>query len=200
MKRVFALLLATLLSVTALGGCGHPDLNMDRYQYDGYQNVQWGSTPEDVVSQLGLSKKQVDRLEPSKMDEGLPEGTFGYEVTKTCMLFGMFVETRLYFAESLYGMDQYSGLYEMKIVLTKYRSTTNVLPERLPMMIPTTGWILRPSSMSMICGESIMSTGPPAPGKMNTAAGKRSPGPVMPLCRICRLMPIPLPLMRQLKR
>ena len=119
MKRVFALLLATLLSVTALGGCGHPDLNMDRYQYDGYQNVQWGSTPEDVVSQLGLSKKQVDRLEPSKMDEGLPEGTFGYEVTKTCMLFGMFIETRLYFAESLYGMDQYSGLYGMKIVFNE---------------------------------------------------------------------------------
>lgn len=114
-------LLAALLAVLMLGACGQDAVNMDIYQYDGYQNLQWGSVPERAIYQLGLSKRQVDRMEKSHA-EGLPEGTFGYEITRTTKLFGLYVEAEFYLSEGLYGLDQYTGVYGMKI-------TFNEVPE-----------------------------------------------------------------------
>lgn len=122
MKKFLFLLISAAAAVSLMGSCGQSELNMDTYRYDGYQNIQWGSAPEQVLYQMGMSQKQVDHLEAERLDEGLPEGTFGYEVTKTTMMFGLFTETELYFAETLYGMEQYTGLYGMRI-------TFNEVPE-----------------------------------------------------------------------
>lgn len=112
-KRLLSLL-TVLLAMSVLCACGQDEVNMDTYHYDGYQNLQWGSVPERAIYQLGLSKRQVDRLEKSHT-EGMPEGTFGYEITRTTKLFGLYVEAEMYFAENLYGMEQYTGVYGMKI-------------------------------------------------------------------------------------
>ena len=114
MKRLLSLLAAVMMTVGLLCSCGQAEVNMDTYHYDGYMNVQWGSAPERVIYQLGISKRQIDRMEQNRL-EGMPEGTFGYEVTRTTMLFGLYAEAELYFAKSLYGMEQYTGIYGMKI-------------------------------------------------------------------------------------
>lgn len=119
MKRLLNLLAAVTAAVVCCSCSLSSGLNMDEYRYDGYQNVQWGSEPEQVIYQMGLSDKQVDRLESDRLDDELPEGTFAYEVTKTTMMFGRFIEARLYLAESLYGMEQYTGLYGMKIIFNE---------------------------------------------------------------------------------
>ena len=119
MKRLLTLLTAAVMVMGLSCSCSTSGLNMDIYRYDGYQSVQWGSAPEQVIGQMGLADTQVDRLEQSRLEKDLPEGTFVYEVTKTTMMFSRFVETRLYFAEDLYGTGQYTGLYGMKIIFNE---------------------------------------------------------------------------------
>lgn len=104
---------ATLFSFTSCS-IGQPETAMDTYHYDGYLNAQWGSDPDQVANQLQLDRTQWVRLEDSAL-EGMPEGTFGYEITRTTMMFGLYMETEMYFASSLEGVGDYIGLYAMKI-------------------------------------------------------------------------------------
>lgn len=119
MKKFLSLLMSAVMAAGLFGSCSRSELNMDVYRYDGYQNIQWGSAPQQVLYQMGMDQGQVDHLAEARLDEGLPEGTFGYEVTKTTMMFGLFTETELYFAESLYGMEQYTGLYGMRLTFNE---------------------------------------------------------------------------------
>ena len=87
---------------------------MDTYHYDGYLNAQWGSDPDEVANQLQLDRTQWVRLEEDQL-AGMPEGTFGYAITRTTMMFGLYMDTEMYFAPSLEGVGDYIGLYAMKI-------------------------------------------------------------------------------------
>lgn len=124
-KKGAAVLAALLLSSCTIG---QGPSEMDTFQYDGYLNAQWGSTPSEVLSQLQLSKNQWVRLEDEQVAE-MPEGTFGYEITRTTMQFGLYLRTELYFAESLEGVGDYIGLYAMKISFIEdpeYYSTSDL--------------------------------------------------------------------------
>ena len=114
MKRILALLLI-LAAVFLLPSCGQFSEDWDVYQYDGYLNAQWGMTPDEVVYALGINRSQIERM-PEEELKGLPEGTFGYELTKYVSKNGTRVRAYLYFAESLYGHPQYVGLYAVKLV------------------------------------------------------------------------------------
>lgn len=109
-------------ALLALCSCGQSELYMDTYGYDSYQNLEWGCTPARMMYHLGLSRRQVDRLEPSRMGSSLPEGTFGYEISRVTRMFGIYVETELYAGKDLYGSGLYTGVYGMKI-------TFNEVPE-----------------------------------------------------------------------
>ena len=126
-RKILPLLLAAAITLT---GCsiGEPESHMDTYRYDGYLNAQWGSTPDEVATQLQLPKSQWVRMEDELLD-GMPEGTFGYEVIRTTMLFGLYTETELYFAQSLNGIGEYLGFYGMKITFIEdpeYYSTSDL--------------------------------------------------------------------------
>ena len=107
---------AGILALVSLAGCsiGQPPTAMDTYQYDGYLNAQWGSDPDAVADQLQLDRSQWVRLEEEQL-AGMPEGTFGYEIIRTTMMFGLYMDTEMYFAPSLEGVGEYIGLYAMKI-------------------------------------------------------------------------------------
>lgn len=105
-----------------LCSCSQSELYMDTYGYDSYQNLEWGCTPARMMYHLGLTRRQIDRLEPSRMGEDLPEGTFGYEISRVTRMFGIYVEAELYAGKNLYGSDLYTGVYGMKI-------TFNEVPE-----------------------------------------------------------------------
>lgn len=128
-KRAVSLLLAgaAALSLTSCA-IGQGPSDMDTYRYDGYLNAQWGSTPEQVANQLQLSKSQWVRIEDELLTD-MPAGTFGYEITRTTMQFGLYVKTELYFAQQLEGVGDYIGLYAMKITFIEdpeYYSTSDL--------------------------------------------------------------------------
>lgn len=128
-KRAAALLLAgaAALSFTSCS-IGQGPSDMDTYHYDGYLNAQWGSTPEQVANQLQLNKSQWVRIEDEQLTD-MPEGTFGYEIIRTTMQFGLYMHTELYFAQSLEGVGDYIGLYAMKITFIEdpeYYSTSDL--------------------------------------------------------------------------
>ena len=52
MKRLLNLLAAVTAAVVCCSCSLSSGLNMDEYRYDGYQNVQWGSEPEQVIYQM----------------------------------------------------------------------------------------------------------------------------------------------------
>lgn len=119
MKKILRGVSAAAAGVTALvalSSCsvGQPETAMDTYHYDGYLNAQWGSDPDEVANQLQLDRTQWVRLEEEQL-EGMPEGTFGYAITRTTMMFGLYMDTEMYFASSLEGVGDYIGLYAMKI-------------------------------------------------------------------------------------
>ena len=60
MKRILAVVLAMVV-VLALSSCGGTDQDRDLYHYDTFLNAKWGSDPDEVFSDLGLSKTQVAR-------------------------------------------------------------------------------------------------------------------------------------------
>ncbi|MBR6790413.1 MAG: hypothetical protein IKM31_06070 [Oscillospiraceae bacterium] len=119
MRKFLFLLTAAVMAAGLFGSCSRSELNMDVYRYDGYQNIQWGSAPQQVLYQMGMDQSQVDHLAAARLDEDLPEGTFAYEVVDTTMMFGLFTETELYFAEDLYGTGQYTGLYGMRLTFNE---------------------------------------------------------------------------------
>lgn len=128
-KRAAALLLAgaAALSFTSCS-IGQGSSDMDTYHYDGYLNAQWGSTPDQVANQLQLNKSQWVRIEDELLTD-MPAGTFGYEIVRTTMLFGLYMHTELYFAQSLEGVGDYIGLYAMKITFIEdpeYYSTSDL--------------------------------------------------------------------------
>ena len=114
--RGFAAAAAGAAALLSLSGCavGQPETAMDTYHYDGYLNAQWGSAPDEVANQLQLDRTQWVRLEEDQL-AGMPEGTFGYAITRTTMMFGLYMDTEMYFAPSLEGVGDYIGLYAMKI-------------------------------------------------------------------------------------
>ena len=129
-RRWFAALTAGIAAVFSLSSCsiGQAETDMDIYHYDGYLNAQWGSTPEEVATQLQLVRSQWVRLEDDQL-EGMPEGTFGYEIIRTTMMFGLYMKTELYFADTLEGAGEYIGLYAMKITFQEdpeYYSTSDL--------------------------------------------------------------------------
>ncbi|MEG2597542.1 MAG: hypothetical protein RR977_03855, partial [Oscillospiraceae bacterium] len=89
----------------------------DRYQYDTFLNAKWGSDPEKVFSDLGLTKKQIARQnEDQNAKSGYPKGTFSYKITKKSSLYGVPVSAELLFADNLYGLPQHIGLYAVKVI------------------------------------------------------------------------------------
>jgi len=112
MKRFLALLAVFCL---LLSSCSSSQETWDVYQYDGYLNAQWGMTPDEAVYALGINRSQIERISDREL-EGLPEGTFGYELTQYTSKHGTRIRAYLYFAETLFGDPQYVGLYAMKLV------------------------------------------------------------------------------------
>ena len=55
------------LNVINLSRIGQAETDMDIYHYDGYLNAQWGSTPEEVATQLQLVRSQWVRLEDDQL-------------------------------------------------------------------------------------------------------------------------------------
>ena len=58
MKRIAAVLMA-LITLVTFSACWGSDQDRDLYQYDTFLNAKWGSDPDQVFADLGLSKKQV---------------------------------------------------------------------------------------------------------------------------------------------
>ena len=114
--RGFAAAAAGAAALLSLSGCavGQPETAMDTYHYDGYLNAQWGSDPDEVANQLQLDRTQWVRLEEDQL-AGMPEGTFGYAITRTTMMFGLYMDTEMYFAPSLEGVGDYIGLYAIHV-------------------------------------------------------------------------------------
>ena len=124
MKRLLTVIIA-LITVFAFSSCGGGDQDRDLYQYDTFLNAKWGSDPDQVFSDLGLSKKQVARQGTSvDSEQGYPEGTFSYKITKKSSMYGLPVSVELLFADHLYDLPQHVGLYAVKVTfLEDYPST-----------------------------------------------------------------------------
>lgn len=124
MKRIAAVLMA-LITLVTLSACGGSDQDRDLYQYDTFLNAKWGSDPDQVFADLGLSKKQVARQgETIDREKGYPEGTFSYKITKKSSMYGLPVSVELLFADHLFGLPQHIGLYAVKVTfLEDYPST-----------------------------------------------------------------------------
>ncbi len=110
-----AVIISAVLTAGVFGSCsiGQPKTDMDTYHYDGVFGAQWGSTPDEVANQMQLTRSQWVRLEDEQID-GLPEGTIGYEITRTTMMFGLYMTTEAYFADSINDAGEYLGLYAIK--------------------------------------------------------------------------------------
>lgn len=124
MKRILAVVLAMVV-VLAFSSCGGTDQDRDLYHYDTFLNAKWGSDPDEVFSDLGLSKTQVARQgERIDKEKGYPEGTFSYKITKKSSMYGLPVSVELLFADHLFELPQHIGLYAVKVTfLEDYPST-----------------------------------------------------------------------------
>lgn len=124
MKRILAVVF-TIVVVLAFSSCGKTGEDRDLYQYDTFLNAKWGSDPEQVFKDLGLTKAQVARQgESVDAEKGYPEGTFSYKITKTSSMYGLPISVELLFADHLYGLPQHVGLYAVKVTfLEDYPST-----------------------------------------------------------------------------
>lgn len=124
MKRVLAVLIA-LITVFAFSSCGKTDEDRDLYRFDTFLNAKWGSDPDQVFSDLGLSKKQVARQGATlDQEKGYPEGTFSYKITKKSSMYGLPVSVELLFADHLFELPQHIGLYAVKVTfLEDYPAT-----------------------------------------------------------------------------
>ncbi len=111
MKRLIAVMLLLCLVFTS---CSEEERCFDTYEYDGYMYAQWGMTPEETASALGLDRKYLSKL--SELEEDLPEGTIAYDINRYYYLYGATVVTRLYFAESVPNYDGYVGLYAIRFI------------------------------------------------------------------------------------
>ncbi len=111
MKRLIAVMLLFCLVFTS---CSEEERCFDTYEYDGYMYAQWGMTPEETASTLGLDRKYLSKL--SELEEDLPEGTIAYDINRYYYLYGATVTTRLYFAEWVPNHDGYVGLYAIRFV------------------------------------------------------------------------------------
>lgn len=124
MKRITAALMA-LITLVAFSACGGSDQDRDLYQYDTFLNAKWGSDPDEVFSDLGLSKTQVARQgETIDKEKEYPEGTFSYKIIKKSSMYGLPVSVELLFADHLFDLPQHIGLYAVKVTfLEDYPST-----------------------------------------------------------------------------
>lgn len=124
MKRIAAILIA-LITLVTFSACGGSDQDRDLYQYDTFLNAKWGSDPDQVFADLGLSKKQVARQgEATDKEKGYPDGTFSYKITKKSSMYGLPVSVELLFADHLFDLSQHIGLYAVKVTfLEDYPST-----------------------------------------------------------------------------
>lgn len=124
MKRILAILMA-LITVLAFSSCSKSEEDRDIYQYDTFLNAKWGSDPDEVFTDLGLSKKQVARQsESDNLEKGYPEGTFSYKITKKASMYGVPVSVELLFADHLFDLPQHIGLYGVKVTFIEdYPST-----------------------------------------------------------------------------
>ena len=124
MKRVLAVVIA-VIALFAFSSCSSGSEDRDLYQYDTFLNAKWGSDPDEVFLDLGLSKKQVARQGTIvDREKGYPEGTFSYKITKRSSLYGLPVSVELLFADHLFDLPQHIGLYAVKVTFIEdYPST-----------------------------------------------------------------------------
>ena len=114
LRKAAAVVTAGIMAA-AFSSCsiGQDKTDMDTYHYDGVFGAQWGATPDEAANQMQLTRSQWVRLEDDQL-EGLPEGTIGYEITRTTMMFGLYMTTEAYFTDSIDGAGEYLGLYAIK--------------------------------------------------------------------------------------
>ena len=115
MKRILAFMLV-IVSLVSFSACNFDKENRDIYEYDTFLNSKWGDDPEEVFADLGLNKKQIVRQsQTTNSENGYPEGTFSYKITKFSSMFGTPVKVELLFADNLYEIPTHIGLYAVKV-------------------------------------------------------------------------------------
>lgn len=128
MKKLAAVLIAFVL-LLSLSSCDrfHTE-DRDRYEYDTYLSALWGMSVPETARAIGVKVSDLTRQDDQT---GRPDGSYSYVINKYSTFMGRPITVELIFADSLFGLPQYIGLYAVKITCEEepYEIPADATPE-----------------------------------------------------------------------